>query len=407
MDATATAPAGFFTRRDCRLEDFRALIETPSPAPPGADEIRQGVPVYRAASLRDRRRRDGGDRAVRAELAAVLHQGAGIFVIAGAFEVDVVDRASAEFRAMIAQQHAEGRSVGDHYAKPGANDRVWNAIEKLAVQAPEVFVDYYANDMIALGARAWLGPNYQISSQVNVVNPGGEAQRPHRDFHLGFMTDDEAEEYPAHTHLLSPVLTLQGAVAHCDMPAESGPTMYLPHSQKYGPGFLAWRNPEFIDYFQANYTQLPLTLGDVVFFNPALFHAAGTNRTAHIARMANLIQISSAMGRAMETMDRIRMSKAVYEVLASRAAAGLDADLVRNAATAAADGYAFPTNLDRDPPLGGLTPPSHLDLLLAALAEGAEPGEFAARCDALVTRRATDLGAPGPGSGTHGAQMVE
>lgn len=389
MTATSTAPRGFYTRDDCRLADFRALIESPGPDPAGADEIRQGVPVYAASSLRDRAARDGHDRAIRAELAEVLHQGAGIFVITGAFESEVVDRASAEFRAMIAQQHAEGRAVGDHYAKPGANDRVWNAIEKLAVQAPDVFVDYYANDMIALGARSWLGPSYQISSQVNVVNPGGQAQQPHRDFHLGFMTDDEAEEYPAHTHLLSPVLTLQGAVAHCDMPVESGPTMYLPRSQMYGPGFLAWRKPEFIEYFAGHYTQLPLALGDVVFFNPALFHGAGTNVTTDISRMANLIQISSAMGRAMETMDRIRMSKAAYPALAARAAGGLAPDLVRNAATAAADGYAFPTNLDRDPPLGGLTPPSHLDLLLEALREGVDEEEFGHRLDALVERRAT------------------
>ncbi len=386
---TATAPHGFFTRADCRIDDFRALVETPRADPPSADEIRQGVPVYSAAALRNRHARDGNDRATRAELATILHQGAGILVISGAFDSEVVDRATVEFRAMIAQQHAEGRAVGDHYAKPGANDRVWNAIEKLAVQAPDVFVDYYANDMIALGARSWLGPNYQISSQINVVNPGGEAQQPHRDFHLGFMTDDEAEDYPAHTHLLSPVLTLQGAVAHCDMPLESGPTMYLPHSQKYGPGFLAWRNPEFVAYFQANYTQLALRQGDVVFFNPALFHAAGTNATTHIARMANLIQVSSAMGRAMETMDRIRMSNAVYEALLARAGGGLSPDLVRNVATAAADGYAFPTNLDRDPPLGGLTPPSHLDLLLTALAHGSTPQQFAAELDALVTRRAT------------------
>ena len=39
---------------------------------------------------------------------------------------------------------------------------------------------------------------------------------------------DELAAYPAHLHRMSPVLTLQGAVAHCDMPIESGPTMLLP-----------------------------------------------------------------------------------------------------------------------------------------------------------------------------------
>ncbi|MFV0307578.1 MAG: phytanoyl-CoA dioxygenase family protein [Desertimonas sp.] len=383
------ARRSFMSRHDCRLEDLRAIVEQPAGEFPLSNEVRSGVPVYRAATLRRLITADGDDRNARDELAWVLADGPGIFVIEGAFERDVVDRATAEFRAMIAQQHAEGRAVGDHYAKPGANDRVWNAIEKLAAQAPEVFVDYYANDMIALGARAWLGPGYQISSQVNVVNPGGAAQSPHRDYHVGFMTDDEAEDYPAHAHLLSPVLTLQGAVAHCDMPVESGPTMYLPHSQKYPPGFLAWRRAGFIEYFTANYTQLPLSLGDVVFFSPALFHGAGTNHTPDIARMANLIQVSSAMGRAMETMDRIRMSKAVYEVLAGRAAAGMDPALVRHAATAAADGYAFPTNLDKDPPLDGLTPASHLDIMVTALAEQATAAEFGRRIDALVERRAS------------------
>ena len=110
-------------------------------------------------------------------------------------------------------------------------------------------------------SRAWLGPNYQVTSQVNVVNPGGAAQIPHRDYHLGFQTVEVAEEFPAHAHRLSAVLTLQGAVAHTDMPVESGPTMYLPHSQKYELGYLAWRRPEFVEYFAAHHVQLPARQG--------------------------------------------------------------------------------------------------------------------------------------------------
>lgn len=71
-------------------------------------------------------------------------------------------------------------------------------------------------------SRAWLGPNYQVTAQVNIVHPGGEAQQAHRDYHLGFMTNEAAEKYPAHVHALAAVMTLQGAVAHCDMPLESG-----------------------------------------------------------------------------------------------------------------------------------------------------------------------------------------
>ena len=88
----------------------------------------------------------------------------------------VVDATTAVFEELMTRQRVEGGGAGDHFAKLGANDRVWNALEKLAVTNPAVFVDYYANDVIAAIATAWLGPDYQVTSQVNVVNPGGKAQ---------------------------------------------------------------------------------------------------------------------------------------------------------------------------------------------------------------------------------------
>ncbi len=310
--------------------------------------------------------------------------------IRGAFpDPTVVDRATAAFDAMIADERTAGGPAGDHFAKAGANDRVWNALEKLAVRDPETFVDYYANDVIALVSRAWLGPGYQVTSQVNVVRPGGKAQDPHRDYHLGFMANDRIERYPTHVHALSPVLTLQGAVAHTGMPVESGPTMYLPHSHKYLPGYLAWRLPEFREYFAQHYVQLPLAKGDAAFFNPALFHGAGTNVSADIQRVANLLQVSSAFGRAMETVDRDRVTRAVYPALRDRVAAGATSAAIENAVAASAEGYPFPTNLDLDQPVDGLTPPSMAEVVTDLLARGATSDELAERLDAYTTRRAT------------------
>ena len=80
-----------------------------------------------------------------------------------------------------------------------------------------------------------------MTAQVNVVNPGGAAQAPHRDYHLGFQSAAACTSYPASVHQMSAFLTLQGAVAHCDMPLASGPTLYLPWSQRYRAGFLAWQ----------------------------------------------------------------------------------------------------------------------------------------------------------------------
>ncbi len=114
--------------------------------------------------------------------------------------------------------------------------------------------------------------------------------------------------------------------------------------------------------------QLPLKKGDAAFFNPALFHAAGHNRTRDVRRLANLLQISSAYGRAMELVDRVKMAKALYPSLA--AGRSLDAAARANVIAACAEGYAFPTNLDRDPPIGGLAPQTQAQLMAKSLAEG-------------------------------------
>ncbi|MGI9624797.1 MAG: phytanoyl-CoA dioxygenase family protein [Acidimicrobiales bacterium] len=381
MTSSYAVPAARPSVEACDLDDFIAVLsdEVDPNVYPLASEWREGVPVYECPRLDAIELQD--------ELERVLLNGPGIVVLKDAVDPEAVDRASDVFRSIIIDEKERGEARGDHYAKPGANDRIWNALEKLAVADPDVFVDYYSSEAIAVAARAWLGPAYQVTSQVNVVNPGGEAQSPHRDYHLGFTTDAVASQYPLHAHLLSPVLTLQGAVAHGDMPVDTGPTMYLPHSHKYELGFLAWRRPEFIEYFLQNRVQLPLEKGDAVFFSPALFHAAGHNRTADVWRMANLLQISSAFGRAMETIDRTRMTTAIYPALAQRFSVVENRGTVLNAVAAAAEGYAFPTNLDFDQPVEGLAPPSQADLVVEALEQNWSGAELEAALAAQNRRR--------------------
>lgn len=352
----------YLAEDDCLLADLIDLTseKTELADYPHASSVEQNVLIYDRADL----------SVVAAELVRALADGPGIVVFTGALDPAVVGRATREFEAIIAGQRAAGGTAGDHFAKAGQNDRIWNALEKLALRAPGVFADYYASDVIATVCRAWLGPGYQVTSQVNVVNPGGAAQTVHRDYHLGFQSNAQAAQFPRHVHRLSPVLTLQGAVAHSDMPTETGPTMYLPHSQKYLPGYLAWRQPEFRAYFEANFVQLPLSPGDAVFFNPALFHAAGTNRTTGVKRMANLLQVSSAFGRAMETVDRGAMSAALFPALRARQDAGAAPSMIANAIAACAEGYSFPTNLDLDQPVDGLAPPTQAEILGLAVAEG-------------------------------------
>ena len=375
------------------IEAFRALVERKVKRSdyPFAAEVVSNVPIYDGEAVRSAAASPEARREMMAEWVEAMADGPGVVVFRSAFaDLEPIEAANAHFWAMIEEQHRSNAGGGDHFARPGANDRVWNALEKLCLADPAAFAAYYGNAVIALISEAWLGPCYQITSQLNVVNPGGEAQVPHRDYHMGFQTAHEIERFPAPAHRLSPMLTLQGAVAHCDMPLESGPTLYLPFSQGYLPGYLAASRPEFRAYFEAHKIQLPLAAGDAVFFNPALFHAAGTNRSASIKRIANLLQVSSAYGRAMESVDRLKMSLALYPALQKLVADGaITAEAANNAIAASAEGYSFPTNLDRDPPVGGMAPQSQQALMRQALAENWTPDAFAKAAEAQAWRKLT------------------
>jgi ectoine hydroxylase-related dioxygenase (phytanoyl-CoA dioxygenase family) len=387
---TSDAAPGYLSAGDCRLADLVDLVSQKTELAdfPYAAAVEQNMLIYDGARLRRELSAPAAGLGVEAELARALLDGPGIVVLAGAFDdLWVVDRVTRQFEALIAAQRKADGGTGDHFAAAGQNDRLWNALEKLALRVPEVFADYYANSLIAAVCRAWLGPGYQLTSHVNVVNPGGAAQTAHRDYHLGFASAERAARFPAHVHQLSPVLTLQGAVAHTEMPSETGPTTYLPHSQKYLPGYLAFHQPEFREYFEEHHVQLPLAKGDAVFFNPAVFHAAGANRTATVKRMANLLQVSSAFGRAMEAVDRSALSVALLPALQSMAHGGASPSAIGNVIAVCAEGYAFPTNLDLDQPTDGLAPPTQADILTRAVTEGWSRQELQTEIEAANARR--------------------
>lgn len=363
------------------FEAFKSLVgqETTASDWPHACDIQKNVPIYAGEDVRRAAADETSKLDLMAEWNAVFDQGPGIVVIKNAMpDLSVVDAATDLFTRIIDAEKATGSGGGDHFAKPGANDRVWNAAEKHCIADPENFARYYASDAIALAARAWLGRGYQVTAQVNRVNPGGAAQTAHRDYHLGFMTPAQLATYPRQAHAMSPWLTLQGAVAHCDMPVESGPTMLLPYSQAFFEGYVAFNRPEFQEYFADHHIQLPLKKGDALFFNPATMHGAGTNRTSDVQRMANLLQIGSAFGRSIEAVNRSKMAVTLYPVLLAALDSGeICAQDAQNAVAAAAEGYAFPTNLDRDPPAeGSLVPLSQAEQMDAALAARRPAEEF-------------------------------
>ncbi|MEC8647325.1 MAG: phytanoyl-CoA dioxygenase family protein [Actinomycetota bacterium] len=381
-----TSSPAYYSVPDCRVADFATIVEQPVDLGdfPLADRIDQGVVVYDSKSLRSRISEAPGRLEVQAEFVRVLSEGPGVLVLSGAFDQDsVLDAATDVFRGIIEAEKAAGTAAGDHFATPGANDRVWNALEKFAVADPDAFLRYYANDMLALICEAWLGPRYQVTSQLNQVNPGGKAQSPHRDYHLGFQTMESAQAFPRHIHQMSAMLTLQGAVAHVDMPMETGPTFLIPNSQKYGPGYIASHLPEFQEYSNERAVQVPLGRGDAIFFNPALFHGAGENVSDDVRRLGNLLQISSAFGRAMESIDRARMIRAIYPSLVKWKASGASEADLQNVIAASAEGYAFPGDLDSHPPSGSEPPPAQSDLVAIALSEEWPPSRLASELASL------------------------
>ncbi len=387
MTQISKSTVGFYTEADCDLNDFASLTsqQTTPDTVPLASEVCKNIPVYDMALRGGMLETVQTRRELMAEWAQVLQRGAGVIVLRNACaDTSAIDDATVIYERIIADEKAAQGGAADHFAAAGSNDRIWNSLQKLCEADPDVFVRYFANPAIDAACEAWLGPKYQMTAQVNVVHPGGSAQQAHRDYHLGFQTAEISAAYPAHVHDLSPLMTLQGGIAHGDTPLESGPTKLLPFSQLYRPGYAAWRRADFRAYFEESYVQLPLAKGDALFFNPALFHAAGANGSRDIHRMVNLLQISSPFGRAMETVDRTKMS-----LLAFRSLKELPlADAALHAAIAAtAEGYSFPTNLDNDPPTGGLAPPSQQDLLKTALGENWNQHRFEAALTAQDARK--------------------
>jgi ectoine hydroxylase-related dioxygenase (phytanoyl-CoA dioxygenase family) len=351
------------------IEDFDVICSqaTNIDEYPFAASVEQNILIYEGETIRQALDDGQQEETLKTELCHALKDGPGVIIVKAAYpDTSVIDRSTEIFRGIVADEKASGQGKGDHF---GSNERIWNAIQKACVKAPDLFIDYYSNPILAIACEAWLGPYYQISAQMNNVKPGNKAQAVHRDYHLGFQSPATISRFPPHIQVMSQYLTLQAAIAHVDMPLESGPTLLLPFSQQYEFGYMAYTLPEFHAYFAEHKSQVPFRKGDMVFFSPALFHGAGTN-ISDSDRMANLVQISSAFGRTMETINHTVMIEAMYPALLARMGAGTITEReIHDIITAVADGYSFPTNLDSDPPIDGNAPATGQVIMQQALSK--------------------------------------
>lgn len=357
---------------------------------PLSKSVVKNIPIYDLSSTNSSSENDV--IALQDEWHSVLHTGPGVFVLEHFYSTSALptlDKANKVFDSIIAAEASSSR--GDHFATSNANSRIWNSLQKHAQADPASFIAYYSNSWLKHVSEAWLGPDYAITAQVNIVRPGGKPQMPHRDYHLGFQTAEQCAQWPKTMHAVSQFLTLQGAVAQSDMPLESGPTRFLPFSQLLEDGYMAWRRDEVKECFAEKWVSLPLEKGDAVFFNPALIHAAGENLTSPgpggIDRSANLLQISSAFGKTMEKINYDEMVLACWDELLKCTKEQALSDIeVECAVRAMTDAYPFPTNLDRRPPApGGMAPESQTDIVLRSLKEGRSRQEMERILEQLKT----------------------
>ena len=337
----------YFSQSDIDYDDLAKICsqKTLQKDYPFADSVSNNVVIYDANYLESFIGDSENELRLKTELHQVLEGGPGVFVIRNLYRHDAIDQSNNIFEKIV---ESEGNTSNDHFAS-GTNTRIWNAFQKVALEDPNAFISYYSNNLLKLVAESWCGPNSQMTAQVNIVRPGGEMQKPHRDYHLGFQENQVVELFPISAHRLSNYLTLQGGVAHTDMPLASGPTMVLPYSQQYELGYLAWRDNACTDFFNDNAVQNQMNKGDGIFFNPALLHGAGSNTTKDFHRIGNLLQISSPFGKTMERIDYLKIINRIYPLLLEHSInKTLSEKLIENVLVCATDGYAFPTNLDND-----------------------------------------------------------
>ena len=112
---------------------------------------------------------------------------------------------------------------------------------------------------------------------------------------------------------------------------------------------MTFQLPEFQKYFLEHYVGCPLETGDGIFFNPALFHAAGENHTSKFERSTNLSQVSSAFRKPMECVETLALVDLCWEDLTQKYKVKGMNDEVRAFVAAFAECYPFPTDLDHWP----------------------------------------------------------
>ena len=119
--------------KDNNIENFKQSLslQTKKSEVPLSKSIEKNIPIYEGKEVNERSLEEDYKIALLREWSNVFKEGSGIIVIKkGIANLKVISKATSVFTKLIETEKEKFNSGGDHFAKPGANDRVWNALEK-------------------------------------------------------------------------------------------------------------------------------------------------------------------------------------------------------------------------------------------------------------------------------------
>ena len=142
----------FYSSENCNIKEFEKLIkqEINSNLLNCAEEIINNVPVYNMEVLRDNLHDKDQRLSLMSEWAYVLSKASGALVLKNTYsDCSSIDLATKIYENIILEEKEKNIGGSDHYAKPGANDRIWNSLQKLCEKDSFVFAKYFGNEIIS------------------------------------------------------------------------------------------------------------------------------------------------------------------------------------------------------------------------------------------------------------------
>ena len=93
---------------------------------------KKNIPIYDIEELQNIFQNDALKNDLMAEWAWVLRESSGVIVLRNAYrDTSVIDEATQLYEGIIADEKLKSGGGADHFAAAGANDRIWNSLQKL------------------------------------------------------------------------------------------------------------------------------------------------------------------------------------------------------------------------------------------------------------------------------------